>query len=241
MATSDSSLKDKGKGLAVKSGTQATTYGIKEVSSKVEAASIKAAEKARNKAIEEVVAQSEYVHIAGAIGRKSAMEKTGERVLVKASEKTMEKSLSSQGAKLGAQAAGKGVGTGAKLIKGAGTPWQLGSVAAEFGAEAIASAAGANKTVQTVTGKVVGVTSSAAIGAAVAGPVGAAGAVAIWAVGEGISQAVDAIVEANTYAPVAPCDPVEATPMCDKCFTSMSIPVCAKDGLNLCSNCSAYY
>ena len=183
---SDSSLKDKGKTLAVKSSTQAATYGIKKVFAKSD-------EKALEKA-----------------GRKAARD-----------------------------SAGKTLGTGTKLIKGAGTPWQLGAVAAEFGAEAIAGAAGANKTVQTVTGKLVGVGTSAAIGAAVAGPVGAAGAVALWGVGEGVSQAVDAITEATTYAPVSPYDPVTPTPMCDICHTSMAIPVYSEDGLNLCYNCSA--
>ena len=124
------------------------------------------------------------------------------------------------------------------VLSCAGTPWQLGAVAAEFGTEAIAGAFGANKTVKTVTGKVVGATTSAGIGAAVAGPVGAAGAVALWGVGEGVSQAVDAIVDATTYGPIPPCDPVTPTPMCDKCHVSMAIPVCSKDGLNLCYDCS---
>lgn len=250
-ATSDNPVKDSGKAFAVKGGTQATTYGIEKAFAKssekalqkeLEVASSKAAEKALARAVEEAVAQGEFVHISGAVAG-------GERMLVKASENAVEKAVSraaldstvvaaEQGAKLGAQVAGKTLGTGAKLIEGAGTPWQLGSVAAEFGVEAIAAAAGANKTVQKVTGKVAGATTSIAIGAAVAGPVGAVGGAVIWGVGEGISQAVDAIVDANTRTPLAPCEPVDTTPMCDKCHTSMALPACFKDGLNLCANCS---
>lgn len=260
-AVSDSPVKDSGKTLAVKGGTQATTYGIEKAFSKsseralqreLEIASGKATEKALTRAAEGAVAQSEFVHISGAIARKTATDVSGratETVLVKASEKAVEKAVSQaaldstvvaaeQGAKLGAQVAGKTLGTGAKLIEGAGTPWQLGSVAAEFGVEAIAAAAGANKTVQKVTGKVAGATTSVAIGAAVAGPVGAVGGAIIWGVGEGISQAVDAIVDANTRTPLAPCEPVDATPMCDRCHISMALPAYAKDGLNLCANCS---
>lgn len=254
-AASDSPLRDSGKKLAVKGGTGATTYGIKKgfaksseraLQKELEVASRKATEKALTRAAEEAVAQSEFVHISGAIVSGRATK----TVVEKASEKAFEKAVSQayidstavaaeQGVKLGAQAAGKTLGTGAKLIKGAGTPWQLGSVAAEFGAEAIASAAGANKTVQKVTGKVVGATTSIGIGAAVAGPAGALGGAVIWGVGEGISQAVDAIVDANTRTPLAPCEPVDVTPMCDKCHTSMAIPHCARDGLNLCAKCSA--
>ena len=154
-ATSDSPVMDSGKAFAVAGGTQATTYGIKKAFAKssekalqkeLEVASEKAAEKALTRAAEEAVA------IAGA-----------ERMLVKASESTVEKAVTQaaldstvvaaeQGVKLGAQVAGKTMGTGAKLIEGAGTPWQLGSVAAEFGTEAIAAAGGGNRTVQKVTG-----------------------------------------------------------------------------------------
>lgn len=262
-AASDSPWKGSGKTFAVKGGTEATTYGIKKGFAKssekalqreLEVASRKATEQAFTKAAEQAVAQSEFVHISGTIAKKTAADVSGratETVLVKASEKAVEKTISQaaldstavaaeQGVKLGAQAAGKTLGTGAKLIEGAGTPWQLGSVAAEFGVEAIAAAAGANKTVQKVTGKVAGATTSIAIGAAVAGPgpVGAVGGAIIWGVGEGISQAVDAIFGANKRTPLAPCEPVDVTPMCDMCHTSMAVPSCARDGLNLCENCS---
>ena len=238
----------KGKTLAVKSGTQATTYVVRNASSgkalqkELEIAGKTAAENAQKKAVQQMAAQSDFVHIAGGMSEKAVLTRASEKTMTKAMAQATVDSTSyaaKEGAKLGAEATGKALGTSAKMIKGASTPWQLGSVAAEFGVGAIASAAGASKTVQEVTGKVAGVTTSAAIGAAVGGPVGAAGAVLLWGVGEGISQGVDAIINANKRSPGLPCDPVPAAPMCDKCVTSMAIPSCYKNGLNLCRACAA--